>query len=69
MKSKDFVLSHYPNAYTYGMIDNARRQTSTVVIKGNLGTEIFPNEGARNASKAWTNAKKAIIIEDKMRGI
>ena len=63
MKGKDFVLSHYPKAFTWGMIDNARRQTSTVVIKGNNGLEIFPNEGATNASKAWTNAKKALLLE------
>lgn len=60
MKAKDFVLSKYQNAFTYGMIDNARRQTSTVVVKGN-SSGIFPNKGAKNASKAWTNAKKYII--------
>lgn len=60
MKAKDFVLGKYPNAYPCGMIDNARRQTSTVIVKGNHGLEIFPNEGATNASKAWTNAKKHI---------
>lgn len=61
MKAKDFVLSKYPNAYTIGTIDNPRRQTSTVVIKGDNGLEIFPNEGATTASKAWTNAKKSIL--------
>ena len=61
MKAKDFVLGHYSNAYAYGMIDNARRQTSTVIVKGVTGLEIFPNEGATNASKAWTNAKKEIL--------
>lgn len=61
MKAKDFVLSKFPKAFSYGMIDNERRQTSTVIVKGIAGFEIFPNEGATNASKAWTNAKKHII--------
>ena len=64
MKAKEFVLSKYPDAFSYRMIDNARRQMSIIIVKGNNGLEIFPNEGARNASKAWTNAKKAIIAED-----
>lgn len=63
MKAKDFVLSKFPNAFPYGMIDNARRQTSVVIVKGDNGNEIFPNEGARNASKAWTNAKKYILSQ------
>jgi hypothetical protein len=64
MKAKDFVLSKYPKAFSYGMIDNARRQSSTVIVKGNFGAEIFPNEGAINASKAWTNAKKYLLKID-----
>lgn len=43
MKAKNFVLSKHPNAYSWGMIDNARRQMSTVIIKGGFGLEIFPN--------------------------
>ncbi|MEB0262911.1 hypothetical protein [Mucilaginibacter sp. 10I4] len=64
MIAKEFVLSKYPKAYSYGMIDNPRRQTSTVIIKSDTGLEIFPNEGATNSSKAWTNAKKAILNGD-----
>lgn len=60
MKAKDFVLSHYPKAFTFPMIDNYRRQTSYVVVKGDFGTFYITNEGARTASKAWTDAKKYI---------
>lgn len=68
MKAKDFVKSKYPCAASFPMIDNAREQTSYVILKygefGNwmkTGLEIFPNEGATTESKAWTNAKKEII--------
>lgn len=71
MKAKEFVLSKYPNATAFPSIDNARRQTSYVILKHGSFSEhyaaqvfempIFPNEGAATASKAWTNAKKAII--------
>lgn len=75
MKAKEFVLSRYPNATAFPSIDNHRRQTSYVILKygtyqqnvvsGNF--EIFTNEGATNASKAWTNAKKEIIKEEAIR--
>lgn len=61
MTSEQFVKSKFPNAFSYGMIDNARRQKSIVIIKGDNGLEIFPNEGATNASRGWTNAKKYLL--------
>jgi len=71
MKAKDFVLLHYPNAAAFPSIDNHRMQTSYVILKhgtyrehhdsGNFNMEIFTNEGATTASKAWTNAKKEIL--------
>jgi hypothetical protein len=61
MKAKDFVLSQYPKAFPYRMIDNARRQTSVVIVKGNNGLEIFPNNGATTESNAWVNAKNSLI--------
>lgn len=61
MKAEAFVKQQYPEAYAYPMIDNWRRRTSYVIIKGIKGLEIFPNEGAKTASKAWTNAKKHLI--------
>lgn len=74
MKAKDFVLSKYPNASHFRMIDNPRMQTSSVILKHGsyqehyqaraFEMEIFPNEGAETASKAWTNAKKFIIQEE-----
>ena len=59
MRAIDFVKSHYPDAIVYAMIDNKRRQTSYVILKAPF--EIFTNEGATTASKAWTNAKKEIL--------
>lgn len=64
MKAKEFVLSKYPNAYSYGMIDNSRQQTSTVIIKDVGDWQIFPNDGATNANKAWANAKKSILKDE-----
>lgn len=65
MKAKYFVLQKYPNACHFRMIDNPRRQTSSVIIKdytkGDL--KIFENHGAENESKAWTNAKRQILKE------
>jgi hypothetical protein len=68
MKAIDFVRSKYPKASAFHMIDNRRRQMRYVILKHGtfqdwtiVGTEIFPNEGARTASKAWTNAKKEIL--------
>lgn len=68
MKAKNFVLSRYPNATAFPMIDNRRGQTSYVIIKHGafedfpkIDLEIFSNEGAETASKAWTNAKKEIL--------
>ena len=69
MKAIDFVKERFPNATAFSMIDNARGRNSYVVLKhgsfkdnmtngGNF--EIFPNEGAATANKAWTNAKKYI---------
>lgn len=73
MKAKDFVLSKYPNATAFPSIDNRRGQTSYVILKygsysdhidaRTFEMEIFPNEGAETASKAWTNAKKHILSE------
>ena len=67
MKAKDFVKSRYPCATAFPMIDNARMQTSYVILKYGefeswmeTGLEIFTNEGATTESKAWTNAKKEI---------
>jgi hypothetical protein len=65
MKAIDFVKQKYPNAFSYPMIDNARRQTSYVIVKGNFGTEFITNEGAKTASKAWTDAKKFILELEK----
>lgn len=62
MKAKEFVLSKYPNALPYSMIDNRRGKNSYVILKGiPHGLDIFPNKHADTASKAWTNAKKHII--------
>jgi hypothetical protein len=63
MKAIDFVKQKYPEAFPFPMIDNPRRQTSYVIIKGLRGiraTEYIVNNGARNASKAWTDARKYI---------
>lgn len=66
MKAIEFVKLKYPNALAFPSIDNYRRQTSYVIIKDYTtgSNEIFPNEGATTASKAWTNAKKHIISEN-----
>jgi hypothetical protein len=64
MKAIDFVLSKYPKAYSHSMIDNRRGRNSYVILKGVGSLEIFPNEGANTASKAWTNAKKHIQSEE-----
>jgi delta-aminolevulinic acid dehydratase/porphobilinogen synthase len=61
MKAKDFVLSKYPNAGYFPMIDNRRRQTSYVICNMDGSGEFIINNGARTASKAWTDAKKAIL--------
>ena len=58
MTAKEFVKSKFPSSFSFTMIDNERRQNSYVIIKGIGGLDIFPNEGATTASKAWTNAKK-----------
>ena len=58
MKAIDFVKNKFPNAVSFPMIDNYRGRTSYVIIKGLGSLEIFPNEGAKTASQAWTNAKK-----------
>ena len=70
MKAIDFVKTHYPNATAFPSIDNGRRQTSYVILKHGafrdwteVGLEIFPNEGATTASKAWSNAKKQILAD------
>ena len=63
MKAKEYVLIKYPNSFAYPMIDNARNQTSYVIIESyKAGLGIFPNEGAKTASKAWTNAMKHIKL-------
>ena len=61
MKAKDLVLKHYPDAFAMPIIDNARRRTTYVIVKGSVALDIFPNEGAATAGKAWTNAKKALL--------
>lgn len=61
MKAEEFVKQHYPKAIAFPMIDNLRRQTSYVIVKGTVGLEIFENYGATTASKAWTNAKKDLL--------
>lgn len=61
MKAIDFVISKYPDACSYSMIDNAYGRNSYVILKGTGNLEIFPNEHANTASKAWTNAKKHIL--------
>lgn len=61
MKAIDFVKQTYPHAKVTTMIDNANRQTSYVILKGEFGLEIFPNQAATTPGKAWTNAKKYII--------
>lgn len=75
MKAKDFVLSKYPNATPFPAIDNRRMRTSYVILKhgsyadhykaGAFEMETFPNEGAKTASKAWTNAKNHILETEK----
>lgn len=66
MTAKDFVLSKYPEAFSFPMIDNKRDQTSYVILKGrNHGLEYITNEGARTSSKAWTDAKKFILNQNK----
>lgn len=65
MKAKDFVRSKYPNSQQFPMIDNQRRQTSYVIIKELGSMNIFTNEGATTAYKAWTNAKNEILKDDK----
>lgn len=62
MKAKDFVKQKFPEAIAFPMIDNAREQTSYVILKGTTyGLEYITNEGATTASKAWTDAKKFLI--------
>lgn len=68
MKAKEFVLSKYPNATPFPMIDNRREQTSYVILKhgaystfSETGLDIFQNKGAKTASKAWANAKNEIF--------
>lgn len=66
MKAIDFVKSRFPGAHNFAMIDNPRLQTSQVILKGMaFELEIFPNEGATTASKAWTNAKNHILETEK----
>lgn len=65
MRAKDFVLSKYPGACAFPMIDNLRRQTLYVILKGvGHGLEYITNEGATTASKAWTDAKKYLQKEE-----
>lgn len=66
MKAKDFVLEKYHGAIAFPMIDNARRQTSYVILKGQgYGMQYITNDGATTASKAWTDAKKFLLNPDK----
>lgn len=64
MKAKEFVRSKYPESQQYPMIDNYRKQTSYVIIKASGSMDIFTNEGAKTASKAWVNAKKEILKDE-----
>jgi hypothetical protein len=65
MKAKEFVMSKYPKAFAFPMIDNPKGQTSYVIVKGeDHFLEILPNEGATTASKAWTNAKNFLIKQE-----
>lgn len=61
MTAKDFVKNIFPKAFSMPIIDNARRQTSFVIIKNDGSHEFIVNNGATHSSKAWTDAKKEII--------
>lgn len=66
MSDKEYVKGKYPKAEAFPMIDNERGRTSYVIFKGgDFALEIFPNEGASTASKAWTNAKKYLQLNEK----